>query len=128
MTARCTVAFLLLVFVLGNPAKGQQKRPGFGRQIAVQPSGEYAKIDTRGTIDVMRRLGSSNKAVKMKAIKDVKTSPNKFSPPVLYALSNEMFRTGQKDGALFWFYLGQLRGAATRTSVMMSAHRRLLTC
>ena len=30
-------------------------------------------------------------------------------PATYYVLANKLFRTGKKDDALFWFYLGQLR-------------------
>lgn len=75
----------------------------------VQPKGDFGKIDTHLTMDLMKRLSSSDRGTKTKAIEQVKASPGKFAPPALYAMSNEMFQLGQKDDALFWFYLGQLR-------------------
>ena len=77
--------------------------------IEVEPIGDFGKIDTRLTTDLMKRLISSDRSTKTKAIDQVKASPGKVAPPALYSMSNEMFRLDQKDEALFWFYLGQLR-------------------
>ncbi len=36
-------------------------------------------------------------------------NPNKWNPPVVYALSKVLFEQGYKDEAALWFYIGQLR-------------------
>lgn len=35
--------------------------------------------------------------------------PGAYQPPVLYALSKQLFAEDKRDDALYWFYLGQLR-------------------
>jgi hypothetical protein len=39
----------------------------------------------------------------------VLNNPNYFNPPVVYALSKELFTRGRKREAAYWFYVGQLR-------------------
>jgi hypothetical protein len=122
MFVRSILAFALLVLI-GDPSSGKEPRPfnppaavpandhepRRSNVIEVKPQGEFAQIDTRGTIDVMKRLNSSDRATKAKAVEQVKTSPGKIAPPALYVLSNVLFQQGQKEDALFWYYLGQLR-------------------
>jgi hypothetical protein len=90
-----------------DPKEPREPRPF--NAIEVEPKGDFGKIDTHSTTDLMKRLTSSDRNTKSKAIAEVKASPGKVAPPALYSMSNEMFRLGQKDDALFWYYLGQLR-------------------
>lgn len=78
---------------------------GRAATIQVEPQGEFASIDTTkamAAIDALHRKDS-------KMLAAVQKDPGSYQPPVLYALAGELFRRGQKDEAMFWFYLGQLR-------------------
>src|SRR4051794_25076154 len=86
-----------------DPKEPHEPRPF--NAVEVLPKGDFGKIDTHSTTDLMKRLSSSDRSTKTKAIQQVKASPGKVAPPALYSMSNEMFRLGQKDDAVFWFYL-----------------------
>jgi hypothetical protein len=100
---------MLLFSIVSNVVLAQSAGTPGGKTVLVKPQSEFAKIDTRATLDIAKRLNSSSTATRARAIQEVKSSPGKFAPPALYALSNALFQQGQKDDALFWFYLGQLR-------------------
>jgi len=109
-------AILVIVGVIGTAfgtAFGQAPKPPREprrlKDVEVRPPGDFAEIDTVATLDLMKQLRSADEKVKTKAIEQIKASPGKVAPPALCAMSNELFNQGQKDDALFWFYLGQLR-------------------
>ncbi len=77
--------------------------------VTVQPSGEYALIDTRLASETLQVLANASAEDKQKTIAQIKASPDKYAPPVFYALSSVLFEGGEKDQAAFWFYAGQLR-------------------
>jgi|SRR5699024_6472870 len=52
-------------------------------------------------------IGEENE--KTALIGTVAAHPNDYIPPVLFALSQECFINGEKEKALFWFYLAQVR-------------------
>ena len=76
---------------------------------AVTPKGEYAEIDTRLANETLQTLAKGTARDTVKAIADIQAHPEKYAPPVFYALSNVLFAGEKKDDALFWFYAGQLR-------------------
>jgi hypothetical protein len=67
------------------------------------------------TIDVERHnkaigvLNSDNKEAKQQTVSAILANPNYYNPPVIYALSRELFSQGKKDDACYWFYVAQLR-------------------
>ena len=76
---------------------------------AVQPKGEFARIDTRLANETIEVLAKGDAEEKQRAIQRIKDHPENFAPPVFYVLSNVLFQRGEKDDAAFWFYAGQLR-------------------
>lgn len=96
--------WIIVPFVVGMLALLQFGQ-GRAATIQVEPQGEFASIDTTkamAAIDALQRKNS-------KMVAAVQKDPGAFQPPVLYALAGELFRRGQKDEAMFWFYPGQLR-------------------
>lgn len=75
----------------------------------VEPKGVFAEIDVQKSNEAVMILQGRNKKSKEKIIKEILASPNDYNPTVLYVLSNELFKKGQKDEGAFWFYVGQLR-------------------
>lgn len=75
----------------------------------VEPKGEYAKIDVKLLNETIKILSKGSAKDKKKTVAEVKKSPEKYAPPVFYALSEVLFEDGKKDEAAFWFYAGQLR-------------------
>ena len=96
-------ALLALLFALGAGA------PAVAEQITVAPQGVYAEIDTRLAIDTLRTLQTGSPAQITAAMDAIKAAPERYAPPVFYALSHVLFDRGDRDDAAFWFYAGQLR-------------------
>ncbi|MBY0358054.1 MAG: ankyrin repeat domain-containing protein [Candidatus Obscuribacterales bacterium] len=75
----------------------------------VKPAGVYATIHTSNDIKLMQVLANGSPAEKARNIKLVLQSPTKFSPGVLFALSAALSEHGDKDDAMFWFLVAELR-------------------
>jgi hypothetical protein len=75
----------------------------------VEPRGDYAKIDVGLANRTVATLLRGKVAERNAAVEAVQKSPEKYAPPVLFALSNVLFDRGLKDDGAFWFYAGQLR-------------------
>ena len=75
----------------------------------LEPSGEYANIDTRVAREAIEALSSGAPDRQARTIAAVTAAPEKYAPPVFYALSRTLFEQDKKDEAAFWFYAGQLR-------------------
>jgi hypothetical protein len=75
----------------------------------VEPRGEYANIDTRAAREAIEALSSGAPERKARTIAEVTAAPEKYAPPVFYALSRALFEQDKKDEAAFWYYAGQLR-------------------
>jgi hypothetical protein len=88
----------MLVVVLVGCAAGP-------REVAVRPKGEFASIDTLSVGSTIKAVLANDGAT----IDSVVSSPGKYAPPVLYALSSVLFDAGRKQEGVFWFYAGQLR-------------------
>lgn len=93
-----------------------QPNAALAKDIVVESTGEYAKIDTALLKEAMTKLRSADKAVRLQEIAEIKAHADKYAPPVFYLMSNVIFNdadkadTSAKDDAAFWFYAGQLRG------------------
>lgn len=77
----------------------------------IETTGIYKTIDITVAKNATQILANGVSEDKQKIIADVLTSPEKYSPPVLYAVSNEFAKNNQLDEALFWFYAAQLRAS-----------------
>ena len=78
--------------------------------IEIEPKGVYSEINLSNDVKVIQKLfdttfHSSNSAL----IDSIKQDANKFTPPVLYILSNVLFGQKKYNEACFWFYVAQLR-------------------
>ena len=83
--------------------------PVMAETVVVQPQNEYAQIDTRSDLAAIATLAQGTIAEFATVVAQGKRHPERYAPPVLYALSDALFRDGQKDDGAFWFYAGQLR-------------------
>lgn len=90
---------LLVLSVLCFPASADN--------VAVQPKGQYATIDTSQAIKTMQLLLKGSGAQRGEAIDAVIAHADRYAPPVFYALSHALFEDGKKDEGAFWFYAGQ---------------------
>lgn len=84
-------------------------RPGtlrcMAEHIPVAPTGEYASIDTADQQAAFAALAGPEPAWAIRAVLD---APERFAPPVLYALGTVLFAADPERGA-FWFYAAQVR-------------------
>lgn len=93
---------LVLATALGTP--WAQTR------IDVKPQGEYARIDVQLANDTVDQLLGSDAQARQRAVAKVQDQPQRYAPPVFYALSEALLAQKEPERAMFWFYAGQLRG------------------
>src|SRR5574344_726638 len=67
--------------------------------------GDYAELDYKRTDIIVKDIFAGD----MTTIKSVLENPNNFEPPVLFAYADQVFKAGQPDIAMFWYYTAQLR-------------------
>jgi len=98
-----TKTILLLTFTFGLPTfcNGQTNK--------VKAKGVYKEIDVTRHNEAIEVMNGRNKKLKQQTIDSILAKPNYYNPPVLYALSRELYNQGKKDKATFWFYTAQLR-------------------
>ena len=77
--------------------------------IEIETKGVFKEIAIKKQNQAVEKILGKDKKEKKTIIKTVKENPNDFNPPVMYALSHELFEQGDKDEACYWFYLAQLR-------------------
>ncbi len=80
-----------------------------GRQITVQPQGEYAKIEVKKSNEMMEDLVSSEELLAQRSMQEVLNYPGDYNPVVLCAVSHIFAEQGRTKEAIFWFYACQLR-------------------
>jgi hypothetical protein len=83
--------------------------PAFAANFATEPTGEYAKIDTKPITAAMEKLLKGTPDEKKAMINEIVAHSDRFAPPVLCALGSTLASEQQMDDAMFWFYAGQLR-------------------
>lgn len=81
----------------------------FGQTKQVEPKGIYKEIEVAKHNKAVETLHRSETTAKQQLIDKIILSPNDYNPPVLYALSRELFLQDKKEQAAFWFYVAQLR-------------------
>ncbi len=74
----------------------------------VEPKGVYKEINLSNDTRVFQLLLDTSSDHSL-LIDSVEKDPNKYIPPVLYALSNNLFAQKKYSEACFWFYVAQLR-------------------
>ncbi|HEY4083891.1 MAG TPA: hypothetical protein VGM81_24655 [Burkholderiaceae bacterium] len=77
--------------------------------VVMPPTAEFATIDVRLMNETLAVLAAGSSDDRSRAIEQVKANPERYAPPVLYAMSQRLFQAGEKDEGAFWFYAGQLR-------------------
>lgn len=79
------------------------------KTVIVEPTGEYADVDTRLALDAIAGLLDGDADVRRRTAALVELEPARFAPPVLCALSEVLLDQGRPADAAFWFYAGQVR-------------------
>lgn len=75
----------------------------------IKPKGVYKAIDVEKHNAAIEILAGENQQLKKQTVETILKAPNSFNPPVIYALSKELFNRDKKHEAVFWFYVAQLR-------------------
>lgn len=75
----------------------------------IKAKGVFSEIVVEKNNETIKTLQGNDKKQKKQTIETVINNPGDYNPPVLYALSRELFSQGDKDEATFWFYVAQLR-------------------
>jgi hypothetical protein len=101
--------FALVAIICGFVLGLAFPKGAVGETITVDPTGEYAQIDTRIQSETGEILSKGTPEEKDRAIERVLAKPENYAPPIFYVLSHALFAKDRKDEAAFWFYAGQLR-------------------
>lgn len=101
----------LLRLCLGTLLAGAVALAPAAAQTSTQtkPAGAHAHINTTLAQQAMRGLGSDSASERRRTVAQIEAAPQRYAPPVFYALSHVMRAEGQPERAMFWFYAGQLR-------------------
>jgi hypothetical protein len=75
----------------------------------IKLKGAFKKIDVARHNEAIEILNGKDLKLKQQTVDSILKNPNYYNPPVIYALSRELFQQGKKDDATYWFYLAQLR-------------------
>ncbi len=99
-------SILFLSLLLIGPTAFAQN----GTKHQVKPKRVYADINLSNDVRVINVLLDTNLSHPRLALIDtIERDPNKYTPPVLYALSNILFVQKRYTEGCFWFYVAQLR-------------------
>ncbi len=82
---------------------------GYAQAIEIEPKGIFKEIDVARHNTAIEILNGKNKELKQQIIDSILINPNYYNPPVIYALSRELYSQAKNDEAAYWFYLAQLR-------------------
>jgi hypothetical protein len=75
----------------------------------IKLKGAFKKIDVARHNEAIEILNGKDLKLKQQTVDSILKNPNYYNPPVIYALSRELFQQDKKDDATYWFYLAQLR-------------------
>ncbi len=81
----------------------------YGQTKKVKPKGAYKEIEVAKHNHAIEVLHGRESKAKKELMANIVMHPNNYNPPVLYALSKELFMQDKKEEAAFWFYVAQLR-------------------
>jgi Rap1a immunity proteins len=80
------------------------------RKLEVTATGEYATIDTKPTIAMVRRLRFDATGDNSDLVAQITKTPGNYMPPVLFALAEWYYKRNQIEEAIFWLNAAALRG------------------
>lgn len=103
------VGLLLGAAVLAQAHTLEPLPAGVSAGQVLVPQGVYAHIDTRQTQEMLQILTQGSAEQQQAALERARAAPERFQPPVLYAMSQVLFKAKLYHEAAFWFYAGQLR-------------------
>lgn len=101
--------FLSALFLSSNTMASPASPAGNQVHIQVRPQGEYAAIDTRLAAETIRRLQGTAGNENDTLISEVEHHSGNYAPPVLFALTLQLYKQGKSDEAIYWFNAARLR-------------------
>ncbi len=81
----------------------------FAQTKQIEPKGVFKEIDVERHNEAIEILNGDKRKPKAEVVDTIINNPNYYNPPVLYALSRELYNQNKQDEAMYWFYLAQLR-------------------
>ena len=96
---------LLFIFTLGFLTVSNAQT----ETIDIKPKGIFKEIDVTRHNTAIEILNGENKELKQQTVESILKNPSYYNPPVIYALSHELYIQDKKDDAMYWFYVAQLR-------------------
>jgi hypothetical protein len=81
----------------------------FGEEVALEPKGVYATIDTKSSARAIAALTTGTDEEKSRAIKEIESHSDTYCPAVFFSLAKAFFDIGRTDDSLFWLYAGRIR-------------------
>ena len=112
---RTLSALMMAAALMAGPAMAQSGKPAEPiRQIAVYVT-PYYNNDGKGGVQVavdraLDRLLASNAAADVLKVRDmVAAKPAEVAPNTLMVLASRLYDVGQRDEAVFWFYVARYR-------------------
>ncbi len=92
----------------------------------IKPTGVFKEIDIARHNEAIAILKGNNKQLKQQTVDSILNNPHYFNPTVLYVLSRELFNQGQKEDAMFWFYVAQLRARYDANLCMENSAKQIV--
>lgn len=95
------ILLLTIAFGLSTLSNAQTKE--------IKLKGVFKEIEIARHNEAIEILNGKDKKLKQQTVETILKNPNFYNPPVIYALSRELFNQDKKDDAMYWFYVAQLR-------------------
>ncbi len=95
--------FAFMLFALQNPVHAQTQIN------AIPPVGIFKEIDVARHNRAIDLLSQGSKKERKLMLDSVLENPDFYNPPVLYAVSHELYQLKRMDEAAYYFYLAQLK-------------------
>lgn len=81
----------------------------FAEDSTIEPTGVYATIDTRSSVQAINILRNGTDEDKSAVAMVIKANSDKYCPAVFFSLATYLFNIDKTDDALFWLYAGRIR-------------------
>jgi hypothetical protein len=107
-------AFDLMFIPLGNTGEKNfmstlRSRPKPTLPSSTESGDVYTTIDTSTSRQAIQALGGTEPTMRQATIRAVRERPERYAPPVFYAMAHALHATGESRDALFWLHAGRLR-------------------
>lgn len=98
-----------LVLILAAALLSVPASPRSGHAAGELALTRYGVIDIRADYQAVRILQGNDSVSRSSLIQEIKSHPGRYTPAVLYVLAQQVFATGNRGEAMYWYYSAQLR-------------------